>query len=204
MRNIEHIQQKQQAPSAVKRWARAALITAPIMAFAMLIVAPAANADGYRNGHHAGHHNRGYNRGYNRSYNRHHNRRHYRRHGFRHHGYNHRGYRYGRHSRHDNRGAYLIGGLVVGSLITHAITNNRNHYRDEYRNDHRLERRSSNSYDRNKSYSTYATGPSARGTNEAPVSRRLFRDAQGNCFERQIGSDNQELLIDLPAEECRW
>jgi hypothetical protein len=176
---MSHIKHLNQARSATQRWARAALVTAPLLAFAMLTAAPAANADGYRSGHHSGYNNRGYNRGYNR----HHNRRYQR-------GY--RGYRHSSHRRSDHHGAYLIGGLVVGSLITHAIINNQSDYRQE--------RHTSQAYDRNKSYSTYSTGRNS----EAPVSRRLFRDAQGNCFERQTGPDNQELLIDLPAEECRW
>lgn len=192
MRNTEHLNQ---ARKATKRWTRAALITAPIMAIAMLLAAPAANADGYRGGHNSGYYDRGYNRGYNR-YN---SRRYQRRYNARHR-YDRRGYRYSRRGRNDNRGAYLIGGLVVGSLITHAITSNRNdrHY------DSQQDRHTSRTYDPNKSYSTYSTGGSASDAGEAPVSRRLFRDAQGNCFERQTGPDNQELLIDLPAEECRW
>lgn len=189
-----------QAPSAIRSWARAALITAPLMAFALMIAAPAANADGYRGGH--------YDRGFDRSYDRRHQRRshrrnhrqnqarYYSRYSPRYRGYN-RYNRYNRYSRNDRRGAYLIGGLVVGSLITHAITNNRNNYRDE--------RHTTRVYDRSNSYSTYnSSGRDASREREAPVSRRLFRDAQGNCFERQTGPDNQELLIDLPAEECRW
>ncbi len=203
MRNLEHLNQ---ARTTTKRWTRAALITAPIMAFAMLLAAPAANADGYR-GHNSGYYELNHNRGYNRGYNRYNSRRHQRRYHARNR-YDRRGYRYSRRDRSDNRGAYLIGGLVVGSLITHAITNNRNdrnhdrHYDRHY--DSRQDRHTSRTYDRSKSYTTYSTGGSARDAGEAPVSRRLFRDAQGNCFERQTGPDNQELLIDLPAEECSW
>lgn len=191
---MSHLKYLNQTHSVTKRWARAVLVTAPLLAFALLTAAPAANADGYRSGHHSGYNNRGYNRGYDRGYNRHHNRRHQRRAR----GYD-RGYRHSRHNRYnrsDRRGAYLLGGLVVGSLITHAIVNSRR--------DHQQERHTSHSYDRNRSYSTYSAGRDTGRNNEAPVSRRLFRDAQGNCFERQTGPDNQELLIDLPAEECRW
>ena len=165
---------------SLRHWARAALVTAPLMAFALLSAAPAAQADGYRNGHH-------YDRGFDRSFR--HNRRGYR--DYRR-GYNRHGYRYNRYRRSDRRGAYLLGGLVVGSLITHAIHNNRN--------DHRVERRTERYYDPSKSYSATR----ASSDSQAPISRRLFRDAQGNCFERRTGPDNQELLIDLPAEECRW
>lgn len=173
---------------AAQRWVRAALVTAPLMALALLTVAPAAQADGYRNGHH-------YDRGYSRGYDRHNRRYHrgyrgYNRHNFRH-SYR-QGFRHGRYRRSDRNGAYLLGGLVVGSLITHAIHNNRD--------DRRYEQRTERYYDPNKSYSATR----AAQTTDAPVSRHLFRDAQGNCFERQTGPDNQELLIDLPAEECRW
>ena len=90
-----------------------------------------------------------------------------------------RGYRHRRH-RSNDRGAYLIGGLAIGAIVTHAIHNsaNRRVERDRvYRNDHQNTRR---------------------------ISRRLFRDRDGNCFERTHNQQGDELLIELDRAECAW
>ncbi len=112
-------------------------------------------------------------------------------HHYKHH-YNHRGhhghrhYRY-RHHRHSHRGAYLLGGIALGALISHA-------YHAPYHRRH-----------------THHDGYAVREVYRQPVVaeqpgriiRSLYRDRDGNCFERKReGGD--ELLIELPAQECAW
>ena len=131
-----------------------------------LLSAPQAHAGGkYR------HYDHGYHYGYDRY---HYDRRSHRRH-----------YRHKRYHRKNRDGAYLLGGLALGALITHAWHQpNRHHNRhhsDQY--DHHTRTRVVH--------------------RDAPVSRRLFRDRNGNCFER-IRQGGEELLVELSASECRW
>lgn len=104
---------------------------------------------------------------------------HHRGHGYRH-GYNY-GYRRGhrRHHGHHDRGAYLAGGLVLGSLLTHAY---------------------------HRSHEPYVVRESrvVRRTVETPVSRRLFKDRYGDCFERNYNSAGDEVLVELNPSECAW
>ncbi len=128
-------------------------------------------------------------------------RRHYRhrRHHYRHYNghYNHRyRHRHGHRSKHhSNRGAYLVGGLIAGSLLTHALTRPRDHY----------------SYSEHRTTRVVSPAPIYRPTGyntdrtSAPsISRRLFRDRDGNCFERSQNSAGEEVLIELPAASCAW
>lgn len=116
----------------------------------------------------------------------HHYDRHYGYHGYHrkyHRGYD-RGYRHGyrRGYRRNNDAAYLAGGLVLGSLLTHAYHSHRDHYA---RDAHVVRER-----------------PVVRRSES--VSRRLFRDRFGNCFERGTARDGSELLIELDESQCRW
>ncbi|MEM7096682.1 MAG: hypothetical protein AAF541_00370 [Pseudomonadota bacterium] len=104
--------------------------------------------------------------------------------------YGHRRHRYRngyRRHRHSDRAAYLVGGLALGALISHAYhTPHRRYYRGH--ND------------------VYAVRESSRPTvihREGRVTRSLFKDRDGNCFERK-SEDGQELLIELPDRECAW
>ncbi len=158
------------------------LLALPMLALALASPANAGgrhHGGGYWSGGYYDHGRHGYRSGYRRGY----------RHGTRH-------YRHRRHR--GNDGAYLIGGLVVGSLITHAIHSSRNDgYRSRNRtyNDGYYERRRSTTYDR---------GYNNRTVEDSRVSRRLFKDAQGNCFERVQRSGGQEDLIELSPSECNW
>ena len=74
-----------------------------------------------------------------------------------------------------NEGAYLLGGIVIGSVLTHALQPPRSYY-----------------------------APAPTVVHHAPpYGRRLFRDAYGNCFERR-GDGHGEVLIPLPNWECAW
>ena len=106
----------------------------------------------------------------------HHNGGHYYGHG---HGHGH-GYRYG--YGHSGHGAgYLIGGLVLGSMLTHAYERRHQPYLVQE--------------------SRVVQIPAET---QRRVSRRLFRDRNGNCFERNFNSAGDELLVELDPSECAW
>lgn len=95
--------------------------------------------------------------------------------------------RYPRYRRHSS-GSFL-GGLVVGSLLNYPRYYERPIYRsvpviDTYRSGSRNVR-------------VYGTAP-------APVAsgRRLLRDLEGNCFERNVDEEGNEVRVQLEASEC--
>lgn len=96
-----------------------------------------------------------------------------------------RGHRYKRHHRRhrsSDRAAYLVGGLVLGSLITNAYHRSNEPY---------VERRVSY-------YEPRRIRSSSR------VTRRLFRDRDGNCFERNYNRQGDEIMIELDPAQCAW
>lgn len=137
-------------------------IKSALLAGAMLLAAMASSPAEARGYHHDRHYygGNGYHRGYHRGY----------RHGYR------------RSRRHNNDAAYLAGGLVLGSLLTHAYHSHHDNYARDVRviRESRSVRRSDN------------------------VSRRLFRDRYGNCFERTYSPDGDEILLELDAQQCQW
>lgn len=94
-----------------------------------------------------------------------------------HHGYGHYGGHYGYGA------GYFIGGLAVGSLLTHA-------YRRPY-------------YDAYPRYRTSTVYREAAPSRVVP-GRRFYRDIDGNCFERLVDDSGDELLTELPAADCDW
>jgi len=103
------------------------------------------------------------------------------------HHYRHGGHHYRHGHHHSDGGAYLAGGLILGSLITHAVYNNRAYRYDEpYVVERRVVRRP-------------ATVPTDRS-----VSRRLFRDRNGNCFERVYTPAGDEVMQELDPQQCAW
>ena len=101
---------------------------------------------------------------------------------------NHYGYRHGHYGSHD-AGAF-VGGLVLGSLISAP----------------------SYSYPR---YETvrYVSRPVSRTvyikeavTRPAAIAsgRRLLRDLEGNCFERVVDDNGDEIRVQLDASECAF
>jgi len=146
--------------SAVTRLGIKSALLAGAALWATMASSP-AEARGYHHNHYYGGH--GYHAGYHRSYRR----------GYRH------GYRRGH--RRNNDAAYLAGGLVLGSLLTHAYHN----HQDRYVRDVRVVRE--------------------RPLRQSErVSRRLFRDRHGNCFERTYTPDGDELLLELDERQCHW
>lgn len=134
------------------------------------------------------------------------------RHGYRHNNYrqrsSHRGYRHGyrdsyrhqnrhyrSHRRHNNNdAAYLIGGLVLGSVITHAVTNRY----DRPRHYNRYSNREVVYVNQPQTVRTYSTSTPPR------QGRSLYRDLEGNCFERLDDGAGNELLQELPEGSCDW
>jgi hypothetical protein len=88
-----------------------------------------------------------------------------------------RAYVYPQHKNNDNHSewpVYLVGGIVLGALLTSAFP---------------------------------GTRPAAYQSSSAPIAndpgRHLFRDANGNCYERQTDSSGNEMRIELPPSACQ-
>lgn len=95
------------------------------------------------------------------------------------------GNRYDRYRRRDS--GSFVGGLVLGSLLSYPRSYERTIYRtvpvvDTYR----------------------TTGGNVKVYSSAPVAsgRRLLRDLEGNCFERNIDEEGNEIRVQLDASEC--
>lgn len=94
--------------------------------------------------------------------------------GGRHHG----GHHYRGH--YNYQGAYFAGGLILGSLIA------RSHHR----------------YQEPVVVQRTVVGDPVVVTRKP--GRRLFRDRNGNCFERTRSSQGDELMLELDPAECAW
>jgi len=81
---------------------------------------------------------------------------------------------------HGESAAYLVGGLVVGSLLTNAY----------------------NKSQQNAYYGQQTTQPIQ--VVATPQGRRLLRDLNGNCYERTTDGAGNELRTELPASACNW
>jgi hypothetical protein len=110
--------------------------------------------------------------------------------GFQHrgHGYPSRHHSFYRH--HSNRGAYLVGGILLGSVLTHALFP-RPAPEVVY-----IERRPLRSPRVVYEESTTVV--------RRPAGRQLVRDLGGNCFEQRFDRNGTELRSQIPATECDW
>lgn len=158
------------------------------------VVLPAQAGDhhrGYRDwGRHDNHYSH-YDRGYaGHGYGRHRDRyrgydNYYRGHGGGHH--------YRSHGRNNNRDVlYLAGGLILGSALTHA-----------YHNSYSEPRVVRQPVYREVVYDSSPIVRSTRVIREAE-GRRLFRDRNGDCFERTTSANGEELLVELDPSSCSW
>jgi hypothetical protein len=101
-----------------------------------------------------------------------------------HHGHYWRGY--GHHHGDDDDAAYLIGGLLVGGLVTHAYYRSRPVYATPYP-------------------STIVYRETIYPPPPVLISgRRLLRDLEGRCYELQADGQGNELRTELPASACNW
>ncbi|HET6471698.1 MAG TPA: hypothetical protein VFG38_07630 [Pseudomonadales bacterium] len=75
--------------------------------------------------------------------------------------------------------AYLAGGVILGALLTNMFQGSR-----------------PTAYYDNSQQTPPNTSPGQ--------GRRLFRDANGNCYERQTDGYGNELSNELPPAACNW
>ena len=103
------------------------------------------------------------------------------------------GNRYDRHRRHDS--GSFFGGLVLGSLLSYPSYSSRRYDNVSYRSRPVTQTREI----------VYVNNSSNR-TSSAPVAsgRRLLRDLEGNCFERVVDEEGNEVRLQLEAEECNF
>ena len=135
------------------------------------------------NSYHYGSSRRNYNRSYNRNYNR----------GYRS-GFNFSyGNYYSRHRGYDS--GSFFGGLVLGSLFSSPRHSSRNVETVVYRDAPATRTREI----------VYVDQAQTRSTTAAVASgRRLLRDLEGNCFERIVDEQGDEIRVQLEAEECNF
>jgi len=100
------------------------------------------------------------------------------------HGHGHyRPYYYGHHHNNgDDEVAYLLGGLLLGGLVTHAY----------YNSQPRAVAAPPAQYAPAPAYTSY------------PQGRRLVRDAGGNCYESYFDAAGAEIRVPISPSECNW
>lgn len=109
------------------------------------------------------------------------------------------GNRYSR--RHDHDAGYFVGGLVLGSLLS-APRYSPPVERVVYRSAPVVTQREVVVVTNPVVHNT--VNSSARGSSPVASGRRLLRDLEGNCFERIIDAEGNEIRVQLDAEECRF
>jgi|GEM_PF-2013448 len=97
------------------------------------------------------------------------------------------------HRRDRNKeGLYLLGGVLIGSLVTHAIHESRREPRVSRQPVYRE--------------TVYESSPVVRSTRIARSAdgRRLLRDRNGDCFERTTSAYGESVLVEVDHRECAW
>ncbi len=95
---------------------------------------------------------------------------------------------FGHHySSHHSDAGWLLGGLVLGSVLS------RPQYRYDYRSQPVVRTREI-VYVKNR----------ATNSTKAVTGRRLLKDLEGNCFERTVDEDGNELRVQLDPGECNF
>ena len=79
-------------------------------------------------------------------------------------------------------------------MLSHAYHSNRYYDNGSY----------DRGYSRGYRDGTVSGGPTRIIHESAVPGRHLFRDANGNCFDKTVASDGTELLTELPPEACAW
>lgn len=98
---------------------------------------------------------------------------------------------YSRHRGYDS--GSFVGGLVLGSLFSYPRYSSRNVETVVYRNAPATQTREIVYVDREQR----SAAPVASG-------RRLLRDLEGNCFERVVDEQGDEIRIQLEPQECNF
>ncbi len=96
--------------------------------------------------------------------------------------------------RHSYDSGSFVGGLVLGSLLSYPRYSNRRYETVTYRS-------APITRTREVVYVNRSTPAS-----NAPVAsgRRLLRDLEGNCFERVVDEEGNEVRLQLEASECNF
>ncbi len=152
-----------------------------IAVIAALVLSQTAWADSR---HYRGFYGSNYSRGYN-SY-------HYGYRGGNYFRYSYNNHYYNRHHGHGS-GSFL-GGLVLGSLLSYPRYSSRNYGTVTY---------SSRPVIRTREV-VYVNNSTARNSTSVTTGRRLLRDLEGNCFERIIDDEGNEIRVQLDPSECSF
>ena len=112
------------------------------------------------------------------------------------HGHHKQHYSYRHRGHNSHNGAYLVGGLILGSIIA----NNYHRSHQSYRVVHHSTYHEPVSR-RQVIYRTRVVEPEAE---TAATGRQLLRDLEGNCFEIHRSDEGDELKEQLPEEACHW
>ena len=95
---------------------------------------------------------------------------------------------FGHHySGHHSDAGWLLGGLVLGSVLS------RPRYRYDYSSEPVVRTREI----------VYVKDRSTNST-KVITGRRLWKDLEGNCFERTVDEDGNELRVQLDPGECNF
>ncbi|MFT5111086.1 MAG: hypothetical protein ACI8P9_000397 [Parasphingorhabdus sp.] len=98
---------------------------------------------------------------------------------YRHDGRNNQRHGHKQRRHHSKRGAYVLGGLLLGGALWHSLSNNNG---------------SSSNYSNNNGYTPSPPTPQ----------RSLLRDRYGNCFEIGSNQYGEEWRRELPSNQCNW
>lgn len=99
---------------------------------------------------------------------------------------------YPRYRRYDS-GAF-VGGLVLGSLFSYPRYSSRSHETVIYRDAPPTRTREI----------VYVDKPQTTRAAAVASGRRLLRDLEGNCFERIVDEQGDEIRVQLEADECNF
>ena len=86
------------------------------------------------------------------------------------------------HRSRSHRGEYLVGGILIGSLIANSVHHARH----------------------NRPYVERRVYQPTRTTRSETIERRLLRDGSGNCFELFTARDGSEIREPIARGECSW
>lgn len=103
------------------------------------------------------------------------------------------GDRYSR--RHDHDAGYFVGGLVLGSLLSAPRYYEPPIERVVYRSAPVVTQRE-------VVVVRNTVRDSSASNNQIASGRRLLRDLEGNCFERNVDEEGNEIRVQLQAQEC--
>ena len=98
---------------------------------------------------------------------------------------------YPRHRRYDS--GSFVGGLVLGSLLSYPRHNHR-HYETV-----RTRRPVTRTRD-----VVYVNNSASANSSAVASGRRLLKDLEGNCFERIVDAEGNEIRVQLDSSECSF